>query len=132
MPKESTSLAGAFSSGKGLKETKEEKRERLELKELESLCSPAAWATPTLLTELRAAGKSGAATRLQTAGKSVLEKGKGKGDMIAGAAATMHDLATQSKPKRENALDDAADGEAPNAEAIDVQSKQPVMNWQSI
>ena len=59
MPKESTALAGAFaSSGKGLKETKEEKRERLEIKELEALASPAAWATPTLLAELRSAGKT--------------------------------------------------------------------------
>ena len=50
-------LAGAFTSGKGLKETPAEKKERLELAELSRLLEPPAWAASSLHAELRAAGK---------------------------------------------------------------------------
>jgi hypothetical protein len=53
----SPSLAGAFSSGKGLGETKEQKRQALERAEIEHLAAPPAWAPPDLLDAMCAAAK---------------------------------------------------------------------------
>ena len=55
-------LAGAFASGKGLKESKEEKKERLEVAELSRLLEPPKWVTPSLLAELRTAASGESST----------------------------------------------------------------------